>query len=170
MKRLFQFSLLAVLAVSCLCRRGGGSGEPVAVQKDTVYPLGFCTDSFRVVSGKVADGDNFIAWLTRMGVSAQDANRLVQACDTVFDVRKLRAGNTWRAYYSDSTKVEYVVYDNSRIRQTVFDLHDTLAVRACEKAVTIVQKSADVTIENSLWVDMTAAGAPIDLIVEMADI
>ena len=169
MKRIIRLSILALLAVSCLCRRSGGSPEP-AVQKDTVYPLGFCTDSFRVVTGKVADGDNFIAWLTRMGASAQDANKLVQACDTVFDVRKLRAGNTWSAYYSDSTKVDYVVYDNSRIRQTVFGLRDTLAVWTRERAVEIVQKSADVTIENSLWVDMTAAGAPIDLIVEMADI
>ena len=169
MKKFLYTSILVILAASCFCRHGDGSGEP-AVQKDTVYPLGFCTDSFRVVTGKVADGDNFIAWLTRMGVSAQDANKLVFACDSVFDVRKLRAGNSWSAYYSDSAKVDYVVYDNSRIKQTVFGLRDTLAVWTCERAVEVVQKSADVTIENSLWVDMTSAGAPIDLIVEMADI
>ena len=169
MKRIFYTIIATLCVVSCFCNRKSGSGEPV-VQKDTVYPLGFCTDSFRVVTGKIADGDNFISWMTRLGVSAQDANRLVQACDTVFDVRKLRAGNSWNAYFSDSTKVDYVVYDNSRIKQTVFGLRDTLAVWTYEKAVEVVQKSADVTIESSLWNDMTAAHAPIDLIVEMADI
>ena len=172
MKRILYTFLLALCAVSCFCRRnGGGSGdsEPAA-QKDTVYPLGFCTDSYRAVTGTVASGDNFISWLTRMGVSSQDANKLVHACDSVFDVRKLRAGNTWTAYYSDSTTVSYVVYDNSRVRQTVFSLRDTLAVWAYEKPVELVQKSADVTIESSLWNDMTAAHAPVDLIVQMADI
>ena len=169
MKRILYIAILALCAVSCHCNGRGGNGEPV-VQKDTIYPLGFCTDSFRVVTGKVADGDTFIGWMTRLGVSSQDANKLVQASDSVFDVRKLRAGNTWSAYYSDSTKVSYVVYDNSRIKQTIFGLRDTLAVWTYERAVDIVQKSADVTIESSLWNDMTAANAPIDLIVKMADI
>jgi murein DD-endopeptidase MepM/ murein hydrolase activator NlpD len=169
MKRILLLTILALCAASCLCRRGGGSDEPVP-QKDTVYPLGFCTDSFRVVTGKIENGDNFIAWLTRLGVSAQDANRLVQAGEGVFDVRKLRAGNTWSAYYGDSTKVDYVVYDNSRTRQTVFGLRDSLAVRAYDRPVEVLSRTADFAIETSLWNDMQAAGAPLDLIVEVADI
>ena len=169
MKRILLLTILALCAASGLCRRGGGSAVPVP-QKVSVYPLGFCTDSFRVVTGKIENGDNFIAWLTRLGVSSQDANRLVQAGEGVFDVRKLRAGNTWSAYYSDSTKADYVVYDNSRTRQTIFDLRDSLAVRAYDRPVEVVSRTADFTIETSLWNDMQAAGAPLDLIVEVADI
>lgn len=169
MKRILTIVILALCAVSCIFRRSGTPAPP-SVQKDTVYPLGFCTDSFSVVTGKVGSGDNFIAWLTRMGVTSQDANKLVQACEGVFDVRKLRAGNSWSAYCSDSSRVDYVVYENSRTRRTVFGLRDSLAVWTYEKPVQVVQRCADVTIESSLWNDMTAAQAPLDLIVEVADV
>jgi len=140
------------------------------VQKDTLYPLGFCTDSFTVVSGTIASGDNFVSWLTRLGVQPQEAHRLVNVCDSVFDVRKLRAGNTYSAYYRDSSALKYVVYDNSRVRQTVFQLRDSLAAWTREKAVEVVEKSADVTIATSLWNDMSAAGATPALISEISDI
>ena len=143
--------------------------EPVP-QKDTVYPLGFCTDSFRVVSGKIANGDNFVAWVTRLGLASARAHALAQACDTVFDVRKLRAGNTWSAYYRDSTALQYIVYDNSRTHKTVFRCQDSLAVWRYDKAVRLLDRQADVTISSSLWNDMVAAGASVELIGEIADI
>ena len=170
MKRLLAVITLALALFSCSRNRGGEVAPEAAAQKDTVYPLGFCTDSFAVVSGKIASGDNFIGWLTRLGVSAGDAHALVQVCDTVFDVRKLRAGNTWNAYLKDSSAVCYVVYDNSRIKQTVFRVRDSLSVWSYEKPVELVEKAADVTITSSLWNDMVAAGASVELITVVADI
>ena len=170
MKRLLGLILLAIGILSCTQNRGKLADTEPEPQQDTVYPLGFCTDSFRVVSGRISSGDNFIGWLTRLGVSQQDAHALTQACDTVFDVRKLRAGNSWKAYYQDSTVVRYVVYDNNRERQTVFSVRDSLAVWTYDKLVEIVDKAADVTINSSLWNDMVAAGAPTELIVEIADV
>ena len=169
-KRLLSILLLAIGFFSCSQNRGKVTDAEPAPQKDTVYPLGFCTDSFRVASGRISSGVNFIGWLTRMGVSHEDAHALSQACDTVFDVRKLRAGNSWKAYYQDSTVVRYVVYDNNRERQTVFSVRDSLAVWTYNKSVERVEKAADVTINSSLWNDMVAAGAPTELIVEIADV
>lgn len=170
--RRFLPLILLLIACSCVQNRGKQAAvEPEAVpKKDTVYPLGFCTDSFRVVSGKMASGDNFVSWVTRLGLPQAGAHALVQACDTVFDVRKLRAGNSWKAYYRDSTVLQYLVYDNSRLLQTVFRCQDSLAVWKYRKPVTLIEKSADVTIASSLWNDMTAAGAPVDLISEISDI
>ena len=130
--RLFLLILLLLTAFSCVWNTGkqpATEPEPALQQKDTVYPLGFCTDSFRVVAGLIAGGDNFVSWVTRLGLPSAEAHALVQACDTVFDVRKLRAGNTWKAYYQDSTLLRYIVYDNSRLRQTVFCCRDSLADR-----------------------------------------
>jgi murein DD-endopeptidase MepM/ murein hydrolase activator NlpD len=168
MKRLLFFLLPLLLLFSCVQHRG--KMADIAPQKDTVYPLGFCTDSFRVVQGKVASGDNFVAWVTRLGLPREDALSLVQACDTVFDVRKMRAGNTWSAYYRDSTVLQYLVYDNSRVLQTVFRCRDSLAVWKYRKPVEIIEKSADVTISTSLWNDMSAAGASVELISVISDI
>ena len=168
-KKLFCIILLVLSVLACTQKRETAVSEPEP-QKDTVYPLGFCTDSFRVVSGKIANGDNFVAWISRLGASQQEAHALAQVCDTVFDVRKMRAGNSWKAYYRDSTQLSYVVYDNSRVQQTVFQLRDSLSVWSCEKTVELIRKSADVTINSSLWNDMVAAGASPDLITEVADI
>lgn len=170
MKRILYILTLCLAVFSCGRNRGRGVPAEPSVARDTVYPLGFCTDSFQVVSGKIADGDNFVAWVTRLGLPGHQALALAQTCDTVFDVRKLRAGNTWHAYYSDSSALQYIVYDNSRVLQTVFRCADTLSVRKYQKAVEILEKSADVTITSSLWNDMVAAGASPALIVELADI
>ncbi len=172
MKRILWAVVLGVSVVSCFNggRRVAGVEAVAEEKKDTVYPLGFCTDSFSVVNGTIPNGDSFIAWMTRLGVSQQDAHALTFTCDSVFDVRKLRAGNSYEAYYKDSTGLHYVVYDNSRVRQTVFQVKDSLAVWTREKEVETVEKSADVTIESSLWNDMVAAGASPALIVELSDI
>ena len=170
MKKLLPILLLSLAFFSCENRRGGAVLPQAVTPKDTVYPLGFCTDSFRVVSGKIASGDNFVAWVTRLGLSQTQAVALTMACDTVFDVRKLRAGNTWKAYYKDSTALQYVVYDNSRTRQTVFRCADSLAVWRYQKQIVSLEKQADVTITSSLWNDMSAAGASVNLISELTDI
>ena len=168
MKRLSCILLILLAVTSCWQRKT--SKAEVEPRKDTVYPLGFCTDSFRVVSGEIKSGDNFMAWLSRLGVPSDRAYALLDACDSVFDVRKLRAGNTWNAYYRDSTELGYIVYDNSRTLQTVFSCADSAAVWKYQKEVKTVEKAADVTISSSLWNDMTEAGESPALISELADI
>ena len=170
MKKILCISLLLLTTFSCSLFRGRNADDRVGVQKDTVYPLGFCTDSFSVVSGTVQSGDSFSAWVTRLGLSREQAYGLTMACDTVFDVRKFRAGNSWRAYYSDSTTLRYIVYDNSKVLQTVFQCADSLAVWKYRKKVDTFERTADVTIQSSLWNDMLDAGAPAQLIVELSDI
>ena len=165
--------LIILSALSCLpgrSRRESTPEEPVVEARDTVYPLGFCTDSFTVVSGSIKNGDNFTLWLTRLGASVQQAHLLAAASDSVFDVRKLRAGNACKAYYGDSSALQYVVYSSSQVRETVFSLRDSIPVWVYERPVEIVTKTADVTINSSLWNDMIAAGASPDLIVNIADI
>ena len=158
------------MAFSCVNHRDKSVVEEPAPKKDTIFPLGFCTDSFRVVSGKIASGDNFAAWVKRLGLPGEKVIGLVQACDTIFDVRKMRAGNRWTAYYKDSTNLKYIVYDDSRLRQTVFSCGDSVKVWKYEKPFEILEKQADVTISSSLWNDMTAAGASVELISLIADI
>ncbi len=169
MKKCIVFTIFVLAVTSCnwFHRKSVESPETV---KDTVYPLGFCTDSFEVVTGSIKAGDTFSAWVTRLGVPRERMLALTQACDTVFDVRKLRAGNSWSAYYADSTNLRYIVYDNSRTRQTVFQIQDSLAVWRYDKQIETVQKTADVTITSSLWNDMIAAGASPELIVDLADV
>ncbi len=171
MKR-FTIILLSVacLAISC-GRRGGGTVEP-GVQKDTVYPLGFRTEDFAVDSSKVRDGETFSGLMNRMGLGAKDCYTMATRVDSVFDVRRMRAGQPVEAYYSKDTArtLKYVVYHNDRIRATVFNCTDSLYAHIHDKPVQSERKTADVKITSSLWNDMLAAGISPLLIVDLADI
>lgn len=171
-----RFLFAAILFFSvCSCefvgRRERVADEPVAVLHDTVYPLGFCTDSFLVARGKVRAGETFSAFMNGFGVSADDSYRLLQASDSIFDARKFRAGNNWEAYFSaDSSRLHYLVYEDSRVRGVVFSCADSLAAWPYQKDVQHDTLFADVTIHSSLWNDMIAGGASPLIIVELADI
>ena len=171
-KKLLLLLFLGLLAVSCNWRGVKKAADSESVADEPVYPLGFNPDTLVLRSGVVKNGDNFTALFTRLGVGSQDTYTLVQRCDTVFDVRRLVAGNAWDAYYADSsaTAPRYVVYHNSKVKNTVFSCTDSLQVYAVYKVVEIVEKTADVTITSSLWNDMIAAGASPNLILELADV
>lgn len=175
-KRIFVAVAFAILIASSVVscdgpRAARGKAEE---RKDTVYPLGFLTDTLVKVSGTVPSGDNFSSWVSRLGLGASKAYSLAGACGSAFDVRKLVAGKSYDAYYfspdSLSRNLHYIVYNNSRTTSTVFRCFDSLAVWTVEKPVTTEEKYADITITSSLWNDMLAAGASPLLILSLSDV
>ena len=171
-RNLVAIALLLVLTLSCNWghRRPVSAPEPESVVNDTVYPLGFCTDSFMRVDGTVAAGATFSGFMASLGISGEDTYKLIHASDSIFDVRKFRAGNAWQAYYSDSTTLRYVVYEDNRVRRVIFQCRDSLAAWKYDRPVERQEKVADITIHSSLWNDMLDAGASPLIIVELADI
>ena len=146
--------------------------QETVTEPEVIPPLGFFADRYDADTLTVRGGETFSGLLNRLGLGAADTYRMVELCDTVFDVRKLRAGNMVHAYYTpDSTHaLSYVVYIQDRIRSTVFQCADSLAVWRVEKPVEKQRRIADVTITSSLWNNMIAAGASPALIMELADI
>ena len=175
---LFPAALVAAVLVSvslpsCNLLHKKPVEEPVDV-KDTVYPLGFCTDSFDLVDGIVKSGETFTGLMMRLGLSQEEAYALAEECDTLFDVRRMRAGNSYQAYYdADTTEfrhLAYVVYENNRIRRTVFKTTDPMNVSVYDKDVVTEERFADVTINSSLWNDMRAADVSPLLIMKLSEI
>ncbi|MBP5397262.1 MAG: peptidoglycan DD-metalloendopeptidase family protein [Bacteroidales bacterium] len=175
--------LLAGMLSACGARPGNNDTD--ISQKDTILPLGFLTDTLEKESGRVKNGENFMGFLMRLGMSGRQAWELSQACpDSIFDVRRLRSGNSYDAYYlqqnADSAAtggasashgpLQYIVYNNTRTECTVFKCFDTLRINKVFKDVSYEDASADVTINSSLWNDMQAAGAPTQLILDLSDI
>ena len=113
-------ALALVFFVSCARSSQQELTEPVTEASDTLSnALGFCPDSLEMREGKVKSGQFFSNLFGALGMSAQEAYNLAQACDTVFNVKSLRVGNTYRAYYSD--ELRYLVYDRDRMNCVVFD-------------------------------------------------
>ena len=132
-------------------------------------PYGFCPDSLDCVEGKVKNGQFFSTLMMKLGMSAQQAYDLTLACDGVFDVKGLRVGNGYKAYYSDEI-LEYVVYERNRTSNVVFTCQPPYEVKVIEKPITTHTRYADVTINTSLWVDMREAGVSPELIISLSDI
>ena len=177
MRRLYNILILCVLtAVLASCGRKGENvdsstathADSLALHQESGGPKFQIPDSLECRSGKVKNGQFFSNLLTSLGLSNQEAYNLSQACAPTFDVRTLRVGNTYKAYYDSS--LQYLVYDRDRTSQLIFRCQPPYEVIVYEKPVTIERRYADVTIENSLWVDMTDAGVSPNLILSLSDI
>ena len=182
MRRL-GFNIIEVIMI-CLALAGcnGGkekSAETLEEQAPEILPYGFRPDDYVRQDGAVRSGDNFTSVMKKAGMDGGAAWRLSQLCDSTFDVRTLRAGQSYEAYYeraqnsADSSAhgaLKYLIYNENRIRQVVFSCDDSLGVWRYDKPVTVETLGADVTIRSSLWNDMTSAGAPPQLIAELSDI
>lgn len=165
--------LLALLCFIPSCHRNKVAEDQGGAQTEKLPPLGFSVERYSVDSTKVREGEAFTSLMGRLGLGHSAALTLVSRSDSIFDVRRMRAGNPVEAYYSaDSSgrKLEYVVYHNDRIRSTVFQCADSLHAWTYDKPVVAERKVADVTITSSLWNDMIAAGISPLLIVDLADI
>lgn len=144
--------------------------------------LGFDPDTLEVETGIVNRNEFFSSLMTRLGMGLTGSYLLAESADTVFDVRRLRAGNPWQAYYSvtppgtgadtdgNVRRLEYLVYGMDRVTDVVFRCVEPYGVWLSEKPVTVERMSADVTIESSLWNDMLDAGVSPLLILELSDI
>jgi murein DD-endopeptidase MepM/ murein hydrolase activator NlpD len=119
----------------------------------------------------VKNGQFFSTLMMHLGMSAQEAYDLTQECGRTFDVKSLRVGNSYKAYYDDLTgSLLYVIYDRDRTSQVVFSCQPPYEVSVHEKPVATEQRYADVTINTSLWVDMRDAGVSPELIISLSDI
>mgnify|MGYP002514925893 CR=1 FL=1 len=176
--RINHYAILSILlsaAVSAAfssCARNSSEIDAVNIEQvdtlEVAFPLGFCTDSLDLREGKVKNGQYFTTLMTGLGMTQQQAYDLSLACGDVFDVRSLRVGQDYRAYYSGT--LEYVVYDRDKASCVVFDCTEPYGVWVYDKPVEIQEKYADVTINSSLWNDMRKEGVSPLVIVGLSDI
>lgn len=161
-------SISCIVFFSCSHREVQESRIVESVDETVVCPLGFNPDSLEMVEGKVRNGQFFSNLLCELGLNQKEAYDLGIACDSVFDVRTLRVGNEYQAYYSSS--LEYLVYERDRASSVVFSCRPPYEAWVYEKPVTVESRYADVTINTSLWNDMRAAGVSNLLILSLSDI
>ena len=147
---IYTLSLLFIL-FSCSSPKETQEQDPEVPQ---LPPIGFYEEEFSKEEGKVKSGENFTGILLKLGITQTQAYDMTQVCDSIFDVRKMRAGKTWKAYYKVDTlenqqvskQLNYLVYENDIVTSTVFRFADSLAAWTYSKPVDVVKKYADVTM------------------------
>ncbi|MDD7009771.1 MAG: hypothetical protein SPH70_00465, partial [Candidatus Cryptobacteroides sp.] len=157
--KISNLALLSALALAAIssCGRKGETQTTEEAAVEELPAIGFYYGRYECDSTSIKSGDTFSTLMTRLGLGGTDTYRLTTLCDSVIDLRKIKAGNAVRAYYesTDSTRtLRYVIYDQSKVRSTVFQCSDSLAVWNYDKPVEHQRRLADVTIRSSLWNDM----------------
>jgi murein DD-endopeptidase MepM/ murein hydrolase activator NlpD len=152
------FIILIGFTFSCNLFQKKEKMEPLILLKEPVVRYGFPVDSFYVVIGTVGEGQFLSTILSRYGVSLGAVDSLAHNSARVFDVRKIKEGNSYTIFQSRDSqrKARYFVYENSPIIYTVFELFDSLHVYSAVKEVQYRVKTAQGIIESSLWNTMKA--------------
>jgi len=115
---------------------------------------GLRPDSFHIEESFVGRNENLSDILIDRGVSSQLVDQIAHNATSVFDVRKMKAGNRFTVFYSpDSTRIpRYMVYENNAVDYYVFDLRsDSAKVTAGKKEVISKRRMASGVIRSSLW-------------------
>ena len=171
-----RYSALMLLAAAALpfsvlsCKNGGETAGESEIVEELPPIYGFEPSEFDADTVEVKYGDTFSVLMMRMGMEASDAYALSELCDSVFDLRKIKAGNHLHAYYDSTRTLRYAIYEQDKVNATVFQCSDSLAIWNVSKPVEHIRKFTDVTINSSLWNDMLAAGGSPELIMNLADI
>lgn len=159
MKRVI-FLLSLFFTVSCACDTTKDSEADLENKEQIVTEFGIPISEFDIQEGSVGSGQFFSTLMTDLGATATDAYALTEACEGVFDLKKLKVGNSFRAFYTreENPRLAYLVYKESRTSYVVFGLHDSIFVKNYTEQTETRTRVAEVVIENSLWADVERAG------------
>jgi len=126
--------------------------KPVTPPAAQPMAYGIRLDSMEIVRGSVANNQNLSSIL---GAYVADGiiDRIARSTSDIFDVRKIKAGNTYARIVSkdSSRQTLYFIYEINPIDFVVYDLRDSLKVYRDKKKVTRLIKTSTGTITSSLW-------------------
>lgn len=165
---------IALVAVNRSQKTKGNGMEVVAdsVQmRDVVYKYGLPIEEFVVKHDTIKPGETLAKVLMDYGLTAKKVYDLTQCPDTVFDVRKVRAGQPC-ALLADKDTVgmpRYFVYEESAKRYIVFDLMTDSVMRG-EYLSVWIEREVGGEVESSLWNAMVDNGASPQLAVMLSHI
>ncbi len=140
--------------------------------EDDISEYTISVDRFESVEGSIRKGEFFSTLMTRLGASQSDIYALDGLARGVFDMRQIKVGYPYHAYYTrdDARELAYLVYEKDNSSYVLFTLLDTLKVEVFEKDIQRVIDYVEVYIEYSLWQDIVDAKAPALLAIKLADI
>lgn len=163
-----------ILLVSVLVSACGSANKTEQNDEQTIreirYEYGIPVDSFRIINGTVQSGETLGGILNRLGAERATINQLSGINKELFDVRQIRQGRPYMAFYAADTLLEYFIYELNRTQYVVFHLTDSLHVEKQQKQIVTEQKNATVTIESSLWNAFATQGINPQLALELSEV
>ena len=139
--------------------------------KDTIYKYGLPIEEFAIKPDTIRPGQTLAEVLMRYGLSAQKVFNLTQCPDTIFDVRKVRAGQPCALLCTKDSAAtpRYFVYQMNIKDYALFDLTTDSVTRGSHPSEWREQ-TAGGTVESSLWNAMVDNDASPQLAVMLSHI
>lgn len=129
-------------------------------------------DSLDIETYQVKRNQNISDILSKHHVDYADILSLAEKSKDVFDVRKIRRGNTYHLLKSEDSiqQVNYLIYEKNRVDYVVFQFVDSIQVWEGKKEVQRVLDTVSGVVESSLWVALNKKNINPQLALELSDI
>ena len=146
-----RYFVLFVLAFFAVCCSGSKKNDAAPVQVEPKAPVleyGIEVGKYDVEPGEVKKGDFFGSIMEDFGVGANQVQKILKASEGVFDVKKIKLGNSYEVLREKDSlgQAAFFVYELDNLSYAVLSLKDSLYARIYEKEVVPVRKKAEVTI------------------------
>lgn len=156
------------------CAKTSNTDEQQAEVPAVRYEWGLPVDSFRIDTCVVRNGETMGGIMKHLGATGQQITGITLMPRTEFDVRSIRPGKTYYAFFQADTagieQLQYFVYLPSIREAVVLYLTDSIHAEYFEKPIIHRNRAAEVVIESSLWNAMVGNDLPAELALELSDI
>ena len=144
--------------------------EPADIE--IVYEYGIPVDSFNTKEGIVGKGETLSTIFGKLGCKGEIIHQLNDFSTEIFDVRRIKLGDKYTAYYTKDSvpQLIYLVYHQSVVDHTVFQVCDSLCANSYKKPVRHEQKVSSAIITTSLWDAIITNNLHRQLALELSDI
>ncbi|NJM16463.1 MAG: peptidoglycan DD-metalloendopeptidase family protein [Bacteroidales bacterium] len=115
--------------------------------------FGVARDSFYVHQGRVGRNQNLSLVLRDYHVPYSVINKVALACDTIFDVRKIKYGNPYMIYLGKDSLAtpHFFIYGHSPTQYLKVSLSESIQASLIEFPVSVKLERSHGVIETSLW-------------------
>jgi len=148
--------------------------DTLSVKKSdtTLFLYGIPSDSFNLISGRIKPNQLLSTLLIKYGVTMKEIDIIVKNSSSVFDVRKIKSGNSYTLLCDNDTtgRARYLIYEHDPSTCYIFSFNDSLNITPYYKEIISEIKYASGIIETSLWETMTNGGLHPSLAIQLSEI
>ncbi len=147
--------------------------QVAVVTEQAVFKYGVNINDFKVLSHQVKPNELFSEIFSQYGVTAGAINYFVNKSGEVFNLKKIKAGNTFTVLCekNDSMLVpKKLVYEESKVNYVVFNLDDSLYMYRGENKVERKHREVSGVIHSSLYATLEENDIDPSLATRMSEI
>lgn len=139
---------------------------------ETTTLFGIDISGFSIETNTIKSGESFGLILDRYGVPSANVHKIVEASDSIFDVRRFQVDKNYTVFRrKDSVSTaEYFIYEKSLREYVVFHLQDSLWAKNGVREVSVKRREVAGVIEGSLYMSLKAQDVSPVLAVRLSEI